>query len=65
MIMATYPNLVQQADSTLRELMLVRDLAAANGKLESWCALYTNGLMLKLRAMQHAPSHPKPPPTAT
>jgi hypothetical protein len=64
MIMAIHPDFVQQADATLRELMLVRDLAAANGKLEAWCALYTNGLMLKFRAMRNAPSHPKPPPAA-
>lgn len=57
MIMSTTNPLVQAADATLRELLRVLPLARANGRLESWAALYTQGLMLKFRAMRgsHGP----------
>jgi hypothetical protein len=50
--MPTRQELVQAADSTLRELLRILPLAHANGRLESWASLYTHGLMLKLRAMK-------------
>lgn len=61
---STESPLVAAAAATLRELERVRDLAFAHGKGESWAALYTNGYMLKLRAMRHAPKHTQPPPAA-
>lgn len=50
--MAIHPHLVQAADITIRELLRVRDLACAHGKLEEWSALYANAIILKLRAMR-------------
>lgn len=50
--MTSRMTLVQAAESTLRELMLVLPLAQANGRLEDWAKLYTGGYMLKLRAMR-------------
>jgi hypothetical protein len=45
-------QLVQAADTTLRELLRVLPLAQESGRLESWAKLYTMGYMLKLRAMR-------------
>jgi hypothetical protein len=45
-------TLIQAAEITLRELMIVLPLAQASGRLEEWAALYTNGYILKLRAMR-------------
>ena len=45
-------QLVVAANETLIQLMKVRELAFANNRFEEWCGLYTQGYILKLRAMR-------------
>ena len=45
-------QLVQQVEGNLRGLMAYLPLALAIGELESWAKVYTEGYMLKLRAMK-------------
>lgn len=45
-------QLVQQVEGNLRGLMAYLPLALAMGELESWAKVYTEGYMLKLRAMR-------------
>jgi hypothetical protein len=43
---------VQRVDANLKELMQYLPLALAFNKLEDWAKVYTEGYMLKLRAMR-------------
>jgi hypothetical protein len=43
---------VVAANETLIQLMKVKELAFANGRFEEWCGLYTQGYILRLRAMR-------------
>lgn len=43
---------VQQVEANLRELMQYLPLALAFNELEAWARVYTEGYMLKLRAMR-------------
>jgi len=43
---------VQQVDANLKELMQYLPMALAFNKLEEWAKVYTEGYMLKLRAMR-------------
>lgn len=45
-------QLVQQVEGNLRELMIYLPLALAMGELETWAKVYTEGYVLKLRAMK-------------
>lgn len=45
-------HLVQQVEGNLRGLMSYLPLALAMGELETWAKVYTEGYMLKLRAMR-------------
>lgn len=45
-------HLVQQVEGNLKELMSYLPLALAMGELETWAKVYTEGYMLKLRAMK-------------
>jgi hypothetical protein len=45
-------QLVQQIDGNLRGLMRYLPLALAFNELETWAKVYTEGYMLKLRAMK-------------
>jgi hypothetical protein len=45
-------QLVVAANETLIQLMKVKELAFANGRFEEWCGLYTQGYILRLRAMR-------------
>ena len=42
---------VQRVDANLKELMYYLPMALAFNKLEEWARVYTEGYMLKLRAM--------------
>jgi hypothetical protein len=44
--------MVAQTEETLTQLMRILPLVQAHNRLEEWAALYTNGLILKLRAMR-------------
>jgi len=43
---------VQRVEANLRDLMAYLPLALAFNKLEEWAKVYTEGYMLKLRAMR-------------
>ena len=45
-------HLVKQVEGNLRGLMAYLPMALAMGELESWAKIYTEGYMLKLRAMK-------------
>lgn len=45
-------QLVQQVEGNLRALMAYLPLALAMGEIETWAKVYTEGYMLKLRAMK-------------
>jgi hypothetical protein len=45
-------EMVAQTEETLTQLMRILPLVQAHNRLEEWAALYTNGLILKLRAMR-------------
>lgn len=45
-------QLVQQVEANLRALMQYLPVALAFNELEAWAKIYTEGYMLKLRAMQ-------------
>ena len=43
---------VQRVDASLNDLMFYLPMALAFNKLEDWAKVYTEGYMLKLRAMR-------------
>jgi hypothetical protein len=43
---------VQRVEANLEELMFYLPMALAFDKLEDWAKVYTEGYMLKLRAMR-------------
>jgi hypothetical protein len=43
---------LEQVDGHLKELMAFLPLALAFNELEAWAKVYTEGYMLKLRAMR-------------
>lgn len=43
---------VQRAEAALQQLMALLYVARITSSLEQWSALYTEGYMLKLRAMR-------------
>ena len=45
-------QLVKQIESNLINILSYLPLALATGELETWSKLYTEGYMLKLRAMR-------------
>lgn len=48
----TREELIQRADIELAKLMALLPFAHATGAIAVWSRLYTEGLMLKLRAMK-------------